>query len=70
MTSKKQEKQRDMSHSSSRATSPIVEWSTRYGFKAFGDRLDFLSPERQQLNSGKLRILAPLNPERRNGRAS
>lgn len=63
-------KQRDMSHSSPQVPSPIVEWSTRYGFKPFGDRIDFLSPERQHLNSGKLRILAPLNPERRNGRAS
>ena len=34
-------------------------------FVPFGDRLDFLSPERQHLNTGRLRILPPRNPERR-----
>lgn len=29
-------------------------------FVPFGDRLDFLSDERQHLNTGKLRILPPL----------
>lgn len=33
--------------------------STRWAasFKPFGDRLDFLSPEQAQLNTGRLRIL-------------
>lgn len=51
-------KGRDMSH-------PLVAWSTKHGFQAFGDRLNFLSPERAQLQGGRLRILPPLHPERR-----
>lgn len=34
-------------------------------FVSFGDRLNFLSPEAQQLNTGKLRILPPRG-ERKN----
>lgn len=34
-------------------------------FTAFGDRLNFLSDEKQHLATGRLRILPPLNPERR-----
>lgn len=34
-------------------------------FVPFGDRLNFLSDERQHLATGRLRILPPLNPERR-----
>lgn len=47
-----------------RSASP-VEWSSRHGFQAFGDRLNFLSPERQHLQTGTLRILPPANPEKR-----
>lgn len=80
MTSGKPDKQRDMSHPSPMIDvrgneQPIekhvpVEWLSRPGFQAFGDRLNFLSVERQHLNTGKLRILPPSNPEKRNGRAS
>lgn len=49
---------------------PLVGWSTRHGFTPFGDRLDFLSPERQHLNTGRLKILPPSNPEKRNARSS
>lgn len=49
---------------------PLVGWSTKHGFVPFGDRLDFLSPERQHLNTGRLKILPPSNPEKRNARSS
>lgn len=49
---------------------PTVEWSRRPEARAFGDRLDFLSPEKQHLNTGRLAILPPSNPEKRNGRTS
>lgn len=41
---------------------PAVAWSDP-GFKAFGDRLDFLSPEAQHLQDGKLRILPARSKE-------
>lgn len=44
-------KQRDMSHS------PRVDWKDREGWQTWGDRLDFLSPENAQLNTGRLKIL-------------
>jgi hypothetical protein len=42
-----------------------VEWLAKPGFAAFGDRLDFLSPEVQHLNTGTLKIMPPRNPEKR-----
>ena len=42
-----------------------VEWSQRPERVPFGHRLDFLSPEVQHLNTGKLKIMPPLNPEKR-----
>lgn len=33
------------------------EWADRDGWRPFSNRLDFLSPERQQLESGRMRIL-------------
>lgn len=34
-----------------------VEWAGRQGWRPYGDRLDFLSFERQHLQTGKLSIL-------------
>lgn len=42
-----------------------VEWSKRGDRVPFGHRLDFLSPEKQHLNTGRLKIMAPLHPEKR-----
>lgn len=39
------------------------KWNEK--FKAFGDRVNFLSEESQHLATGKLRILPPRNPEKR-----
>lgn len=45
--------------------SVVTKWPEREGYKTFGDRLNFLSEENNQLASGKLRILSPKNPEKR-----
>lgn len=42
-----------------------VEWSRRPDRVPFGHRLDFLSPEKQHLNTGKLKIMPPLNDKKR-----
>lgn len=51
-----------------RDKSQSISWHR--DFVSFGDRLNFLSPERQHLNTGKLRILPPRDPEKRNGRTN
>lgn len=40
----------------------VPKW--RKEFTAFGDRLDFLSEERQHLQTGRLKILPAKNPKR------
>lgn len=42
---------------------PQVAWGR--SFVPFGDRLDFLSPEVQHLNTGRLSILPPLGVKKR-----
>lgn len=54
---------------SRRSPGPTVEWDQRYGFKAFGDRLNFMSPEQGQMQTGRLAILPPVNPEKRKGKS-
>lgn len=43
---------------------PRVEWASREGWKPWGDRLNFLSPENQHLQTGRLAIL-PAKPKKR-----
>ena len=43
---------------------PHLWWDQSKEWKAFGDRLNFLSPERQQFQDGKMRIL-PRREKRR-----
>lgn len=40
-----------------------TKWNKQ--FLPFGDRLDFLSPEKRHLETGSLRILPPKNPDKR-----
>lgn len=47
---------------------PEVAWSKRKEWRPWGDRLDFLSPEARHLQDGKLSILPPRNPEKRDGK--
>lgn len=56
-------KGRDMSHPS--IPGPTVQWSQRHGFRPFGDRINFLSPEAQHLNTGRLMILPPYGVKKR-----
>lgn len=43
-----------------------VAWPDDPGWKPFGHRLNFLSPERQHLAlHGRMSILPPRNPEKR-----
>lgn len=42
-----------------------VEWSRRADRVPFGNRLDFLSPEKQHLNTGRLKIMPPLQDKKR-----
>lgn len=42
-----------------------TDWPKRKGWQPFGDRLGFLSLDRQHLNTGRLRIQPPRNPELR-----
>lgn len=58
-------KQRDMSHYSPAMKMESVRPVWGKQFVPFGDRMNFLSPERQHLQTGKLAILPARNPERR-----
>jgi hypothetical protein len=40
-----------------------VAWSSQ--FVPFGDEVNFLSPEQQHLATGNMKILPPVNPEKR-----
>ena len=57
----------DRSKQSDKSPSPFaqVEWSRRADRVPFGHRLDFLSPEKQHLNTGKLKILPPYEKRKR-----
>lgn len=46
-----------MNEQSDKSPSLAPEWSARHGFKPFGDRINFLSPEVQHLHTGRLKIL-------------